>query len=135
MSFSAPDPLLLAGLTSGRPVVSQSEVPAGVRAGNAKAKEAYSEGLAFEQILVQQLTQQLADSSSPAPDASDGSDSSSSSDQSGGLLGGSSSGAGYASLIPQALTSTIMSAGGLGIAQEIATAIDPTINDGGKAAK
>lgn len=33
----------------------------------------------------------------------------------------------YASLLPQALTTSIMSAGGLGIAQQVATAIDPAL--------
>ncbi len=139
MSFSAPDPLSLAGLTSALPAISQTALPAGVRAGNAKAKEAYAEGLQFEQVLVEQLTQQLAAGSSSGSSGTDSSSGSDSEDSDGGLgsglLGDSSAASGYASLIPQALTSTIMAGGGLGIAQEIASAIDPSINDAGKAVK
>ena len=136
MSFSAPDPLSLAGLSSGLSGVNQADVPASVRNGNAQAKSAYAEGLEFEQVLVQQLARQLTatatapDSSAGSSDSSDssagGSDGAQSSD---GLLGAGSPAAEYSSLIPQALTDSIMSGGGLGIAKEIAQAIDPSIND------
>lgn len=132
MSFSAPDALSLAGLTSGLPAINQADIPANIRNGNAKAKEAYTEGLEFEQVLVQQLAQQLASTagmdSSSATD-SDGSDGSGGDDSSSGLLGGDSSASEYSSLIPQALTNSIMAGGGLGVASEIAQAIDPSIND------
>jgi hypothetical protein len=136
MSFSAPDPLSLAGLSSGLSAVNQTDIPANVRKGNARAKSAYAEGLEFEQVLVQQLAKQLTatvsagDPSDPSSDSSDpaagGAGDSQSTD---GLLGAGSPAAGYASLIPQALTDSIMSGGGLGVAKEIAQAIDPSIND------
>lgn len=139
MSFSAPDPLSLAGLSSGLSPVNQADIPANVRNGNAQAKSAYAEGLEFEQVLVQQLAQQLtatatgADSSADTSDSTDSSDSSAGgsdgAQSSDGLLGAGSPAAEYASLIPQALTDSIMSGGGLGIAKEIAQAIDPSIND------
>jgi len=139
MSFSAPDPLSLAGLTPGLPAINQADLPASVRSGNTQAKNAYAEGLEFEQVLVQQLTQQLSNtvSASDPTDSSDPSDPSDSSDgtdgsdagTSAGLLGSSSPASAYSSLIPQALTDSIISGGGLGVAQEIAQAIDPSIND------
>lgn len=131
MSISAPDTVSLAGLSSGLPAVNPIDVPAAVRSGNAKATTAWDEGLEFEQVLASQLGQQLAATtpSSGSTGASDGSDDSSDgSDSSGGLLG-SSAASPYASLIPQALTQGLMSGGGLGVAQEIATAIDPSISD------
>jgi hypothetical protein len=131
MSFSAPDPLLLAGLGSGLPAINQAEIPASVRDGNTQARNAYAEGLQFEQVLVQQLAQQLSNTVSDSGGSSDTSGSSDSSDASSstGLLGSGSPAAGYSSLISQALTDSIMSGGGLGVAQEIAQAIDPSMND------
>jgi hypothetical protein len=83
-------------------------------------------------VLVNQLTQQLTASISGdgSDDGSDGSDDSSdSSDDQGGLLSSDPSTSMYSSLIPQALTSSIMSAGGLGIASELAKAIDPSFGE------
>jgi Rod binding domain-containing protein len=137
MSFSAPDPLSLAGLNTGLPSINQADIPASVRNGNTQAKNAYTEGLEFEQVLVQQLAQQLSNTVSDAgSDSSDSSDSSGAGDSgdagsSTGLLGSGSPASGYSSLISQALTDSIMSGGGLGVAQEIAQAIDPSMNDTG----
>jgi len=135
MSFSAPDPLSLAGLTSGMPSINQADIPASVRTGNPQAKNAYAEGLQFEQVLVQQLAQELSktvsatDPGSDSSGSADGSSDSSDAGAAGGLLGSNSPAAAYSSLIPQALTDSIMSGGGLGVAQEIAQAIDPSMND------
>ena len=41
------------------PPINQALLPAGIRNGNAAAKNAYQEALGFEQILVSQLAQQL----------------------------------------------------------------------------
>jgi Rod binding domain-containing protein len=134
MSFSAPDPLSLAGLSSGLPAINQADIPASVRNGNTQAKNAYAEGLEFEQVLVQQLAQQLSntvsDAGSDSSDSSDGGDSGEAGSST-GLPGSGSPAAGYSSLVSQALTDSIMSSGGLGVAQEIAQAIDPSINDTG----
>ncbi len=46
---------------------------------------------------------------------------------SGGILGSDPSTSGFASLIPTALTQSIMSNGGLGIAAQLAQSIDPAI--------
>ena len=111
------------------PPVSAANEPADIRNGNSAAQKAYQEALGFENILVQQLTQELASTiSSPTDDSSLGSGGSHSSNSSGGgILGSDPSTSAFASLIPTALTQSIMSSGGLGIAQQLAQSIDPAI--------
>jgi len=113
--------------SSAPPVVNQAAVPAVVRNGSAAAKQAYRQGLEFEQVLVKQLAQELAStvSTPSAGDSSGGSDGDAG-DGSGGLLGSGSATSAYESMIPDALTSAIMSAGGTGLALQLARAIDPT---------
>jgi Rod binding domain-containing protein len=114
---------------SSLPPIDAANEPADIRNGNATAQKAYQEALGFEDILVQQLTQELASTvTSPSDDgsSSDGSDDSSS-DSSGGILGSDPSTSAFASMIPTALTNSIMSNGGLGIAGQLAQAIDPAI--------
>jgi Rod binding domain-containing protein len=116
-------------LTTGNlPPVNPALEPADIRNGNAQAKQAYQEALGFESVLMSQLTQQLASTvSSPSDDSSsDGSDDSSD-DSSGGILGSDPSTSAFASMIPQALTTSLMSNGGVGIAAQLAQAIDPQI--------
>jgi Rod binding domain-containing protein len=109
------------------PPIDSSLLPADIRGGDAKAKKAYQEALGFEDILVGQLTQQLAQTVvSPSDDGSGGS-SDGSSDSSGGILGSDSSTSMFASMIPTALTQSIMSSGGVGVADKLARAIDPAI--------
>ena len=117
------------GFNSTLPPIDAANEPADIRNGNSAAQKAYQEALGFEDILVQQLTQELASTvTSPSDDGSsgDGSDGSSS-DSSGGILGSDPSTSAFASLIPNALTNSIMSNGGLGIAGQLAQAIDPAI--------
>jgi Rod binding domain-containing protein len=112
---------------SSLPPIDAANEPADIRNGNATAQKAYQEALGFEDILVQQLTQELASTvTSPSDDGSSGSDGSSS-DSSGGILGSDPSTSAFASMIPTALTNSIMSNGGLGIAGQLAQAIDPAI--------
>jgi Rod binding domain-containing protein len=121
------------GLDSALPPVTAASEPADIRNGNTQAKQAYQEALGFEDMLMQQLTQELANTvTSPGGDSSDSSDGSddssdSSSDGSGGILGSDPSTSAFASMIPTALTQSIMSAGGVGIADSLARAIDPQI--------
>ena len=129
-NVTALDPSLSRG---GVPIVSQAAVPAAVRNGSAAAKKAYQEGLEFEQVLVNQLAQELASTVSGSgsdPAGSDGSDSdgsdSDSGDASSGLLGPGSANSAYQSMIPNALTSAIMSGGGTGLALALAKGIDPS---------
>ena len=68
MSLSAPDALSLTGLgSSGLPAIDPAELPASIRTGTPAAKAAYAEGLAFEQVLVNELTQQGIESRAYRP--------------------------------------------------------------------
>ena len=108
------------------PPIDQANLPAEIRNGNAQAKQAYQQALGFEDILMQQLTQQLADTvTSPGGDSSNSGDSSDSSP--GGILGSDPSTNAFASLIPTTLTQSIMSSGGTGMAEQLARALDPQI--------
>ncbi len=127
--------LSTAELTSGGATTlsAPSRASATAPSSSAAAKQAYAEGLEFEQVLVNELAQQLTATVSSGSDGSDGSDGSGGSDGSDGSDGDASTGllgsaaSMYSSLIPQALTTSIISAGGLGIASEIAGALDPSL--------
>jgi hypothetical protein len=118
------------GSDAGIPNLNVASIPANISNGDSKAKQAYSEGLAFEDMLVNELSQQLASTmyggdssdSSSTDGTSDGSSSGGSSGSS--MLGGASA---YASMIPQALTSSIMDSGGLGMAESFAQELDPSL--------
>ncbi len=99
--------------TSGLPPIDQAQLPADVRSAPPARKHAYEAGLGFEQLLVQQLSQSMVDSTSDGSD--DGGDAPS-------CLG---AGSPYASLLPDALSQGVMSGGGLGLAKQIADAIQP----------
>ena len=105
------------------PVVNPATEPAAIRKGGPAAQRAYETGLAFEQMLVDQLSQELAATAGSSSDGSDSSDGSGTT----GLMGSDPATASYAQLLPQALSSGVMSAGGLGVAAQIAGAIDPSI--------
>jgi Rod binding domain-containing protein len=108
------------------PPINAALEPAEIRNGNAQAKQAYQEALGFEDILMQQLTQQLAATvTSPGSDSSGVGDSGDSG--SGGMLGSDPSTSAFASLIPTALTHSLMSGGGVGVADRLAHALDPQI--------
>jgi hypothetical protein len=115
------------------PPVNQANEPADIRNGNTQAKQAYQEALGFEDVLMQELTQELASTvSTPTDDSNLGTGGSSdssddSSDSSGGILGSDPGTSAFASMIPTALTQSLMSAGGVGIADQIARSIDPQI--------
>ena len=111
------------------PPINSALLPADIRNGNAQAKQAYQEALGFENILMQQLTQQLAATvTSPGGGSSDSSGSGDSSDSSsGGMLGSDPSTNAFASMIPTALSQSIMSGGGVGVADQLARALDPQI--------
>jgi len=129
--------LSAASLGSSLPVTSLPAIdpalePESVRDGNTAAKNAYQEGLAFEDILVNELAQQLTQTV-PGLDGSDGSSDSDGlggtddSSDSTGLDSSSSPASSYSSLISGALTNSIMSGGGTGVALQIAQSIDPAL--------
>ena len=117
--------------SSSVPPVNAASEPAEIRNGNTRAKQAYQEALGFEDVLMQQLTTELASTVTSSSDAgsSDGSSDGSgdSSGSSGGILGSDPSTSAFASMIPTALTQSLMSAGGVGIADNLAKSIDPQI--------
>jgi Rod binding domain-containing protein len=120
MSFSSP---ISGDLSTSLSPVAQANEPAAIRNGDAAAKNAYQVGTSFEKVLLDQLTQELASTvSDPSSDGSSGDSSSSS-----GLMGGDSASSGYAGMLTQSLTSSIMSGGGTGIAMQIAKSIDPAL--------
>jgi Rod binding domain-containing protein len=116
---------------SSLPPIDPANEPASIRNGDKAAKSAYQQGLAFEDILVNQLAQEMTQSVQGLDGSDDGlggsTDSSGGSGASSGL-GSADSGLGaYSSLLPQALSSSVMSSGGTGIAMEIAKSLDPAL--------
>jgi hypothetical protein len=136
ISATAALPTTSASMPAGSlPLIDPANEPAAIRNGDTKAKNAYETGLAFENVLVNELSQQLA-ATVPGLDGSGGSGDGlggSSDDGLGGTSGdssGSSGGLGaYSSLLPQTLTSSIMQGGGTGIAMQIAKSIDPGLGE------
>jgi Rod binding domain-containing protein len=99
--------------SSGLPTVNQTLEPAWVRKGSAATQKAYETALAFEQMLVEELSQSLTASSGLGGESGAEGESSEGSAGSGGASGP------LASMLPQALTSGVMSAGGLGLAAQM----------------
>lgn len=125
MSSSADITLGTIGQNAGIPNLNAATVPANVRNGDSGAMKAYSEGLAFESMLVNELSQQMSKTmfggSGSSGDAASGGSAGASSSS---MLGGASA---YQSMIPQALTSSIMDDGGLGMAESFAQELDPSL--------
>jgi Rod binding domain-containing protein len=105
------------------PVTIASE-PAGVRDGSPKAKQAYETARGFEEVLMQQLSQELVKSSGLEGEA-------------GGSAGGEEEGAAQespsaggegtlSSFLPQVLSEALMRGGTLGIANQLTVALDPS---------
>jgi hypothetical protein len=107
---------------AGLPAVNQALEPAWVRHGSPSTQKAYESALSFEETLVEQLSQSLT--------ATSGLDGESSQEgESASEEGGSSSGAGdtqLSSLLPQALSSGVMHAGGLGLAAQMTRELQGT---------
>jgi Rod binding domain-containing protein len=95
---------------SGLPVVNQTLEPTWVRDGSASTQKSYQTALAFEDVLVEQLSKSLTATSGLEGESGQEGESSSE--------GGSSSSP-FSSMLPQALTSGVMSAGGLGLAAQM----------------
>jgi hypothetical protein len=107
---------------SGLPATAYTNEPYAIEHGDKAAKSAYTEGLGFEQVFVNQLTQQLT--ATLSGDSGDSSDSSGDSSD-----GSSATAAGpYSSLLSSALTQGVMSSGGAGgLAMQLAESLDPSI--------
>jgi Rod binding domain-containing protein len=94
------------------PVVDQAALPAEVRNGGDKEKQAYAAALGFERMLVEQLTKTLAADATRG----DGSADSGSDDTS---QGGDSSTSMYSDMISSSLADGIAQQGGLGLAKSL----------------
>jgi Rod binding domain-containing protein len=89
----------------GLPIVSDTLLPASVRSGSASDKQHYKAALGFEQMLVGQLVQTMVGADAPAGDDEDTTNP---------LASGPMAGQ-----MQDALSSALMSAGGLGLAGQI----------------
>jgi len=96
---------------AGLPAVSQALEPDWVRRGDASTQKAYQTALAFEQTLVEQLSRSLT--------AGSGLEGESSQESEGGSSSVGPSSGELSSLLPQALSSGVMHAGGLGLAAQL----------------
>jgi Rod binding domain-containing protein len=98
--------------STGLPAVNQALEPAWVRHGSATTQKTYETALAFEGMLVQQLSRSLTATSGLGGEGEG---------EAGSEEGGSPSmGASeLSSLLPQALSDGVMSAGGLGLAAQL----------------
>jgi Rod binding domain-containing protein len=110
--------------SSDLPAVNQTLEPAWVRKGSAATQKAYETALAFEQMLVEELSQSLTASSGLGGESGVEGESTEGSPGSGGASGPLSS------MLPQALTSGVMSAGGLGLAAQMTRQLAGTAAQG-----
>jgi len=103
----------MSGVVTGLPVIAQSREPAWVRNGSRSTQQSYQEALAFEQVMVEQLSSSLVPKSEEGEGAL-------------GEEGAQSSEPGMSALAPQALAGAIMGDGGLGLAAELTRAMTHT---------
>jgi Rod binding domain-containing protein len=89
------------------PVVDQAAMPADVRNGTDKQKQAYAAALGFERMLVEQLTKSLAQdaTNTDSDDSEDGS--------------GKSGASMYSQMISSSLADSVEQKGGLGLANDL----------------
>ncbi len=97
------------------PAVDQALEPAWVRRGSTATQQAYASALAFEETLVEPLSQSQASSSGHDGESSEGGSSS----EAGGSEGSGASSSPISSMLPQALSAGVMHAGGLGLAAQL----------------
>jgi hypothetical protein len=103
------------------PVVDEAHAPASIRNGSAAVKQAYSSAQGFEEMLLQQLSSSLVQSSGLS---GEGESSGEGSGEAGSPEGGGEASM-LSSLLPQTLTEGVMRAGGLGLAGQMMSSLDP----------
>jgi hypothetical protein len=93
--------------------IDPSALPAEIRTGSAQRRQTFEGAMAFERMLVEQLTQQLTKTQASGADGEDG--------------GGDTTGMGgpYASMLPGAFADGIEAGGGLGLALQLTNSISP----------
>jgi len=102
--------------STGLPVVNQATEPAWVRKGSAATQKAYESALSFEATLVEQLSKTLTSTSGLSGESEGESGS-----EEGGSSGANSQ---LSSMLPQALTTSVMDAGGLGLAAQMTSNLE-----------
>ncbi len=105
------------------PVVNQALEPKWVRDGSASTQKAYQSALAFEQTLVEQLSSSLTRASGLGGESSG--EGGTGSEEEGASQGGGA-GSELSSLLPQSLASSVMEAGGLGLAAQLTRGLQDT---------
>jgi Rod binding domain-containing protein len=100
---------------AGLPAVNQALEPEWVRRGSPATQKAYQSALAFEQTLVEQLSKSLTSTSGLGGESGEGESGS----QEGGSASGEAGDSQLSSMLPQALTASVMNAGGLGMAAQM----------------
>ncbi len=113
-------PLASAGLS----VVDEAHAPASVRNGSASVKQAYSSAQGFEEMLLQQLSSSLVQSSGLSGEGESSGEGSG--EEGSSEAGGEAGGGMLSSLLPQTLTEGVMRAGGLGLAGQLMHSLDPS---------
>jgi Rod binding domain-containing protein len=107
---------------TGLPAVDEANAPASIRNGSATVKQAYSSARGFEEMLLQQLSSSLVQSSGLS---GEGESSGEGAGEEGSSEGGSQASM-LSSLLPQTLTEGVMRAGGLGLAGQLMSSLDPS---------
>jgi hypothetical protein len=110
--------------TTGLPVLDEAHAPASVRNGSASVKQAYASAQGFEEMLLQQLSSSLVQSSGLSGEGESSGEGSS--EEGSSEAGGAAGGGMLSSLLPQTLTEGVMRAGGLGLAGQLLHSLDPS---------
>jgi Rod binding domain-containing protein len=100
---------------TGLSIAAEAHAPAAVRNGSTAVKQAYASAQSFEEMLMQQLSQSMLQSSGLGGEGEEGS----------GEGGSAGEGGMLTSLLPQALTEGVMREGGLGLATQLMRSLDP----------
>ena len=102
------------GVTSGLPPVNQALEPAWVRHGSPSTQRDYATALAFERTLVEELSKSMTATGQSGEEGSQEGESG------GGMDAGLSQ---FSAMLPPALSSSVMSSGGLGLAAQLTRAM------------
>jgi hypothetical protein len=112
--------------TSALPPINEAALPASVRTGSPQDKKDYQAALGFERVLLGELTKAMADTAQPAgSESSDGSTDSTASTDGSDASSQSQDAASsmYMQMLPDQLADSIVSSGGIGLAQDLYTSI------------
>lgn len=107
------------------PMLAASVEPTFVRDGSTAVKNAYKEAVGFEEMLVEQLSKSMSETGGLTEGGQEGGGE--------GEEGGGSMSL-VSSMLPQTLAESLTRGGGLGLATQLTTEIDPGAATSGKAA-